>query len=163
LVKLYADLKEKRSLKEISNDHFGAFIKFQRGITAYNYVNDTPRNWESEVYVYWGATGTGKTRKVHEENPNVWVHTDGPWFDGYQGEEAVLFDDFHGGVFKLPYLLKLLDRYPMRVPIKGGFVQWKPKRIYITSNLDPDTWFYNAHEEHKNALKRRFKEVLKFD
>lgn len=84
------------------------------------------------------------------------------WFDGYEGQENVLFDDFHGGVFKLPYLLKLLDRYPMRVPVKGGFVQWKPRRIFITSNIDPDLWFSNANREHVAALNRRFTETFYF-
>jgi len=150
-------------MSAVADEHFSSFIRFQRGIQSYRFVKDQARDFPTEVHVYWGATGTGKTKKVFDENSDVWVHAEGMWFDGYEGQESVLFDDFHGGVFKLPYLLKLLDRYPMRVPIKGGFVQWKPRRIYITSNLDPKMWFMSAHTEHVAALERRFTTVTLFE
>lgn len=149
-------------MSDIADNHFTNFLRYQRGIVAYRFTKDKPRDFATEVHVYWGVTGSGKTKKVFDENSDVWVHAEGMWFDGYEGQEHVLFDDFHGGVFKLPYLLKLLDRYPMRVPIKGGFVQWKPKKIFITSNLDPKVWFSNAHPEHVAALERRFTEVIHF-
>lgn len=72
------------------------------------------------------------------------------------------FDDFGGSEFKLTYLLKLMDRYPMRVPVKGSFVNWVPKKIYITSNYSPKEWFPNAKDEHVKALFRRFKKVVRF-
>lgn len=159
---LHASLQEKKSLEEISNEHFGSFLKYQRGITAYKFANAAKRNWITEVHVLWGSTGTGKTRYVYEHENNVYPHAGGQWFDGYEGQEIVLFDDFAGSEFKLQYLLKLLDRYPMQVPIKGGFVQWAPKKVYITSNLDPDEWYRNAHPEHQQALKRRFTTVQHF-
>lgn len=162
LDELHNSLQAGKSLQDISNEHFVPFLKYQRGICAHKFLNESHRSWVTEVHVYWGATGTGKTRKVYDENTDVWVHAEGSWFDGYEGNENVLFDDFHGGVFKLPYLLKLLDRYPMRVPIKGGFVQWKPKKVFITSNIDPAMWFMSANKEHVLALNRRFTEVLEF-
>lgn len=164
------DLEELRSLlsrrvplREIADTQFGSFIRYQRGIMAARMVYANTRNWVSEVYVYWGPTGTGKTKKAWCEAPEAYVHPGGPWFDGYDGHESVIFDDFGGSEFKLTYLLKLLDRYPMKVPIKGGFVEWVPKRIFITSNLNPNDWFPNAHQEHVAALRRRFTQVLHFN
>jgi hypothetical protein len=63
------------------------------------------------------------------------------WFDGYEGQKLVLFDDFDKGQISFRLLLRLLDRYPMQVPIKGGFVEWCPRVIYITSNLGPARWY----------------------
>lgn len=120
------------------------------------------RNWECEVYVYWGNTGVGKSRRAFEETQNPYVHSGGQWFDGYAGEEEVIFDDFGGSEFKLTYLLKLLDRYPMRVPVKGGFVSWCPKKIYITSNYAPDKWYPSAKDEHVRALFRRITKSIQF-
>jgi hypothetical protein len=120
----------------------------------------------SLVIVYWGRTGSGKTRAVMDNIPNensIYIHPGGQWFDGYDRHEIVLFDDFGGSEFKLTYLLKLLDRYPMRVPVKGGFVSWVPREIYITSNLDPKNWYSNAHHEHVDALFRRFSFIYHFD
>lgn len=35
------------------------------------------------------------------------------WFDGYCGQEVVVFDDFRPWWCRFDYLLRLLDRYPM--------------------------------------------------
>lgn len=166
LIALHDALKRNLPLTEISDEHFGQFIKYQRGINAYRSIHSIQRDWICSVVVYWGKTGTGKTRAVYENLPSkkdLYVHPGGPWFDGYDGQPIVLFDDFGGSEFKLQYLLKLLDRYPMRVPIKGGFVSWAPYEIYITSNINPDNWYSNANEEHVRALKRRITNYVYFD
>lgn len=115
------------------------------------------------VIVYWGSTGLGKTRAVQDNATDLWCYPGSGWFDGYADHKQALFDDFSGSEFKISYLLKLLDRYPMQVPIKGDFVNWAPFEIYITSNLDPINWFPNAHEAHINALFRRFDNVIHFE
>lgn len=116
--------------------------------------------------MYWGRTGSGKTRAVYDNVSNthdIYFHPSGQWFDGYDGQPIALFDDYGGSEFKLTYLLKLLDRYPMRVPIKGGYVSWAPHEIYITSNRAPSEWYPNAYTEHYDALKRRFTNVVYFE
>lgn len=153
-------------MAEIADENFNCFIKYQRGIAAYRLVHSVQRTWQCSVVVYWGRTGAGKTRAVYDNLPSpesLYVHPGGPWFDGYDAQPIALFDDFSGSEFKLAYLLKLLDRYPMRVPVKGGFVSWAPREIYLTSNKDPATWFPNAHPEHVQALFRRFTNVVRFD
>lgn len=159
LASLHASLKEGSTLEQISNDHFASYVRYQRGINAWFATNEKPRDWPTEVIVYWGETGSGKTSKAFEEAPAAYMHPGGSWFDGYTSQSDVIFDDFGGSEFKLTYLLKLLDRYPMRVPIKGSFTQWKPKRIFITSNLNPRDWFPNAHPGHVAALFRRFSRI----
>lgn len=111
------------------------------------------------VTVLHGPTGSGKTRRAFEHDPELWSYPGSGWFDGYYGQATVLFDDFSGSEFKITFLLRLLDRYPMQVPVKGGFTWWAPEQIFITSNLSPDRWYPNAHIEHVRALQRRFSEV----
>jgi hypothetical protein len=126
-------------------------------------MHTTHRNWVCSVVVYYGPTGTGKTRAVMDNLPSpddLWTYSGDGWFDGYDGHKIVLFDDFSGSEFKISFLLRLLDRYPMQVRIKGGFVNWCPEEIYITSNLNPDQWYPNAHQEHIDALKRRLTAVF---
>ena len=125
-------------------------------------MQSKPRVFKTQVQVYWGRTGLGKTRKAfHQSKHNVWFYGSDGWFDGYCGQENVIFDDFGGHEFKLTYLLKLLDRYPMDVRIKGGFTCWCPRTIYITSNKNPSDW-YSCLQVHKEALFRRFSEVIEF-
>lgn len=166
LEELRLALNDGMPLREISNEFFSHYMRYRRSINSFFMLHSIPRTWQCSVIIYYGRTGTGKTSAVYGNLPSIediWVYPGGGWFDGYAGEKIVLFDDFSGSEFKIGYLLKVLDRYPMRVPIKGDFVNWAPQEIYITSNLNPDVWFPNAHQAHREALKRRFTNVVEFE
>lgn len=146
------------TIRKIAEEHPQAAIRYGHGIARLRIVLPPPSREEPPIInVFWGATGLGKTRRVHSEcDPgSLWIHPGGPWFDGYDSHEAVLFDDFDGGWFKLGYLLKLLDRYTFQVPMKGGYLWWNPPKIYITSNIDPRLWYQGASSAQVDALMRR--------
>jgi hypothetical protein len=105
--------------------------------------------------VLWGRTGTGKTRFCYEQikDSTYWSPGDYQWFDGYEGQRIVIIDDYRGE-YPLPLFLKLLDRYPMRVPVKGSFVEWCPKKIFITSNIEPAHWYQTDYESNCAMLRR---------
>lgn len=106
-------------------------------------LNDTPRTWATELHILIGPTRCGKTRKVWEKEDDLWALPEGTssaWFDNYIGQEAVIIDDYAGQI-RYEYLLQITDRYPMQVNSKGGMINWNPKRIYITSNYDMETWY----------------------
>lgn len=154
-----------RSKREIIESNPVVYARYGRFVDTCFIHFSKEREWKPVVVVYWGETGTGKTRKAFEEARDLgspYVHPGGSWFDGYDGGQGVIFDDFGGSEFKLTYLLKLLDRYPMRVPVKGGFVQWLPTHIWITSNYSPKDWYTQAKEEHVRALLRRIDRVVRF-
>lgn len=156
-----ADLiQEGKSFKEIAEAQPAAAIRYGTGILRLRQLYRPTRSTAPEIWTFWGETGTGKTRRVYEfaDLEQLWIHPGDRWFDGYDGQHAVLFDDFDGGWFKLTYLLKLLDRYVFQVPIKGGYTWWAPKTIYITTNLEPKLWYPNAHRQHQDALIRRLEE-----
>lgn len=165
LTELWTWITEGKSEEEIANAFPGQFLRYQNSIVRSIRKYQPERDWMPDNYILWGRAGTGKTRFVYDnhDRKDIYVHPGDCWFDGYEGQEVALFDDFHGGEFKLSYLLKLLDRYPMKVPVKGGFVQWKPRIIYLTSNKDPATWYRNALEEHQAALFRRIKETRYYE
>lgn len=162
---LHESLRRRQPMVVIADEHFGPFLKYQRGINAYRLATALPRSDPPAVVVYWGRTGTGKTRAVWDNAASlrdVWVYGGGGWFDSYDEQTIALFDDFTGSELKLTFLLKVLDRYPLRVPIKGGFVNWRPLEIYITSNLEPASWYSGASQTHVDALFRRFTNVVHF-
>lgn len=115
-----------------------------------------PCAMEREVYVYWGPTGVGKSRKVWElagldaypKDPNT------KFWDGYRDQEKVVIDEFRG-IINISHILRWLDRYPVIVEIKGSSVPLKAKKIYITSNLDPRNWYPDLDDATKAALLRR--------
>jgi len=157
------------SLREISESHFAAFIRYRSGFQAYRLLRQPARDWVMDVRVFWGDTGTGKTRGVYEfagdkpvyplsQNYNGGV----VWWDAYQGEEIVLIDDFYGWL-PISYLLKLLDRYPMLIRTRDGHIQFTSRIVFITSNTSPDEWYPNAPEEVRRALRRRFTQVIHYE
>jgi len=76
----------------------------------------------------------------------------------------VVIDDFYGWL-PLNFMLQLMDRYPMQVPVKGGYVNWAPRFIYITSNKHYVHWY--KWLEHGNdmlrAFERRIDKLVHFD
>lgn len=163
LATFVASVKSGMRKEALLESYLGIYARYPRFAGMCSLMYSKKREWKTLVTVYWGETGTGKTRKAFEEaGAGVYVHPGGKWFDGYEEEENVIFDDFGGSEFKLTYLLKLLDRYQMRVPVKGGFVNWCPKKIWITSNYSPKEWYLTAKDEHVKAMFRRFERVVRF-
>lgn len=109
-----------------------------------------------ECFVYWGKTGTGKSRRAWEE-AGLEAYCKDPrtkFWDGYQDQENVVLDEFRGGI-DVAHLLRWLDRYPVRVEIKGSSKPLVAKKIWITSNISPLMWYPLIDEETLAALMRR--------
>lgn len=159
-------IDEGASDEQIADNYFSKWVIHRRAFSEYRHLKAAKRTSPPEVIVYFGATGTGKTRSAFDESfESCWMAVDNQlnWFDGYKGEKAAIFDDFVGCKnSKFGFLLRLLDRYPMNVPIKGGFTNWIPETIYFTSNLHPNEWFLGVTDAQKAALFRRFTEVKMF-
>lgn len=116
---------------------------------------------EKEVVVLWGPTGTGKSRKAWSD-AGLDAYPKDPmskFWDGYNGQENVVIDEFRGGI-NISHVLRWLDRYPTIVEVKGASVCLKAKKIWITSNLDPRRWYDGLDKETLDALLRRFKTVI---
>jgi len=69
-------------------------------------------------------------------------------------------DEFRGGI-DIAHLLRWLDRYPVRVEIKGSSKPLVAENIWITSNLSPVLWYPMLDEDTLAALMRRM-EVIEF-
>lgn len=160
LIEIAEKVKSGVGLRKIAEEHPASFMRYSTGIARLVSYSVVQRKQPPTIWVFWGKTGTGKTRRVHEfvDPQQLWIHPGDRWFDGYDKHPAVLFDDFCGSWFKLTYLLKLIDRYPMQVPIKGAYTWWAPMTIYFTANHHPKEWYTSASEEHQAALMRRINE-----
>lgn len=113
------------------------------------------RTWKPTVEWIYGKTGTGKSKYAHETLPDAYTKSDNSkWWDGYDGHENVILDDYRGDWMKLSELLTLLDRYERRIEYKGGSRQFLAKRIIITSCKSPQDC-YNVADENIDQLLRR--------
>lgn len=137
------------------------YVKNHVGIEKLIYHHKLPRNHAMQVEIYWGETGTGKTRKAFEENKDLYIKPFGQWWNGYEGQECVLIDDYDG-YLNFREFLQLTDRYPHQVPTKFGFRQFTSKKIIFTSNIDPVLWYSDQENSSLGAFKRRITRVIKF-
>lgn len=168
-------IREGADLSELAHieAHGPVVVKFYKGLTNFRSLIRKPRVSPPEVYWFWGPTGTGKTRAAfsvadkYADRPNdIWVSSGGlKWFDGYDGQSVAIIDDLRSeDVPSFPFLLRLLDRYPMRVEFKGGSILWSPHTIIITSPLSPTDCFANRHRSEDFAqLERRISYIHEFD
>jgi RNA helicase len=81
---------------------------------------------------------TGESREAAELAPDAYYKMDSNhWWDGYEGEDDVIIDDFRADLCPFHELLRLFDRYPHRVQFKGGSREFNSKRIFVTCNKHP--------------------------
>ncbi|ADU76995.1 Rep protein [Cyclovirus PKgoat21/PAK/2009] len=148
-----------RDVKAVALQCPTAYIKYFKGIENYIRIyHATPeRDFKTEVYFFWGPTGAGKSRTAREQalatGLRVYYKPRGDWWDGYNGHECVIFDDFYGWI-KYDEVLKICDRYPYRVPVKGGYENFIAKKIWFTSNK-PLEQIYKFIDYEPSAWRRR--------
>lgn len=152
------------SLQKIAIECPVEFIKFHRGISTYlKTIHPIPsRDFKTEVFYFWGPPGSGKSRRAQIEagfyGGETYYKPRGDWWDGYKQHDNVIIDDFYGWI-KYDELLKITDRYPYRVPVKGGYEEFITKRIWITSNVPLDQ-LYRFPGYNCEAIKRRCTSIL---
>ncbi|AJP36449.1 replication-associated protein [Avon-Heathcote Estuary associated circular virus 20] len=103
-----------KSIREIQEEHPRAYMMYSKGIKDLYYtVNNIEPRSEPPVVIYcYGQTGTGKSRYAKRYSDNVYFkNMSCKWWDGYNGQDVVVFDDIRGDTFKYHELLRILDRY----------------------------------------------------
>jgi len=137
------DVRKGKKPMEIAIDHPRVFLQYLRNIETYRilYFQGEPRNFKSRVFLFSGLARSGKSSAVYRFSPRVYSAHSSGWFDGYNGTDDVLFDDYNHPWYSYDEFMKMLDRYPQRVPFKGGFVNFAPKRIFITTTTKWTQWY----------------------
>lgn len=147
---------------ETAENNPSQWVQYGRRFEDFRRLIMPRRTWKSEVFVFWGAAETGKTKKCWEMAPDA---ADVSWHNGfcigYHGEEDVIIDDFEDTAIPRNTFLKMTDRYPMVMNVKNGEINWSPKRIFITSNYPPESWYALANADP--AVMRRLDHVEKCD
>lgn len=165
-------LDDGATMGAISREFFGQFIRYNRGFEKYALLNPRERERPPHVIIMSGPTGLGKTRMAKSRGCFTDVCWKPPydgsgadhWFDGYCGQRVFLWDEFTEGQCKLPFLLRLLDRYPLMVQTKGTYINFTPEEIILTTNENPNDWYGgNLLRDMIPQLKRRVHHHFVFD
>lgn len=142
VLELYEMVKEGKSDYELQEYNAQAYCRYYKGVDRFRFNTCRQDNKYSpvEVLVWWGPAGVGKTRRAYELAPDLYRVVDPQWWDGYQGQDTILLDDFYGGI-KYSYFLQITDGYKFQLPIKGGYTWKQWSRVIITSNDPPENWY----------------------
>ncbi|QIK03928.1 replication-associated protein [Northern red-backed vole stool-associated circular virus 11] len=148
------------TMKEVAQFFPAMYVRYHRGLKAYDSIihSGEPRDLIDEgpeVWVFWGDTGTGKSYRAYTTWPDAYRKTTSDkWWDGYKGQETVIFDDFKGSSMRLHDFQLVIDRYPHDVEVKGGFVPLSAKRYVFTSNKHPSEWYSETADPHGSVMRR---------
>lgn len=107
------------------------------------------------VLVFYGPTGTGKTfsavKYCKERGLSYYVKNATKWWNGYQNEDVVIFDEFRGDDRQngIPYpdLLQITGRLMIWIETKGGMVPLTCSKFIFTSIFSPDQWYPGSHAQ----------------
>jgi hypothetical protein len=159
------------------NNHFNSYARYGKFFAQFKQMASMRKRRESgyqppEVFIFWGDSRTGKSRRaLFEATQKYGTHgyytLTGKWFDSYDGEPALIINEFVGHLSPT-FLLQLLDGYPLLLPQKHAGAMSQLRSVWITSNSSPDQWWPKLrtterwNPEWDVALRRRCTSVEHF-
>ncbi|KAF5830371.1 hypothetical protein DUNSADRAFT_14684 [Dunaliella salina] len=153
-------------IRHVIMEHPGEFVKHHAGLQKLVAFHAEKRTWKTFVEIHYGDARTGKSRYAFENHPGLYrVNCVGknPWYDGYDNQDVVLYDEFYGQMC-FAELKQIMDRYEMQVPVKQAFANFAPRKIIFTSNTCPTEWYKRLFEKqvHREAFIERIEKVVKY-
>lgn len=148
--------------KEICKTDFALWAKNFKIIERYILLTCPQREWRTKCVLVTGDPGTSKStycRRMVNEDP--YYKDDTIWWPGYDGQEAVVFDEFEGAL-DITMINRICDAFPLVVQVKGGGVAFTAKKIYINSNSEPKDWWPKVSPAKLQSFNRRVDEWLIF-
>lgn len=129
---------------------------------AYANLEEVPLHLERKCFWIYGKARVGKSHACRDAYPELFEKAQNKWWDSYQGETAVLLDDFDKNGACLGHYLKIwADNYRFNAEVKGGTIRPCYTVLLVTSNYTPDQIF-TEDKELCEAVTARFK-VIKLE
>jgi len=153
-----------RTLRSVVEEFPEQFLRFPNAHKQFRFALCKQRDFKTKVFWFFGATGTGKSFKIRELAPDAyWKSCDNHWFDGYDpiAHLDIVFDDYRADFCKFSQLLRYFDEYPLDVQYKGGTSVFRPRRIFVSSPVNPLEMWSHRCQEDLQQLTRRIEVIVK--
>lgn len=154
LIEFVEESREHNGFREVEMvEEFPSILaRYPRFAATVNRMYTPSRTTAPKVFVFYGPTATGKSRFA-----NLLAHYlgscyrvpqakgSGLYFDGYDGQTVLLFDEMYGNRMSWSSLLEVTDRYPNILPIHGSPGQTNQSEyIIFCSNKAPAQWYKDS-------------------
>jgi len=171
-VTLNEAIKKKLCIQDIARFNPEVYVRHAGGIAKLMTAISPQRNFKTDVIVFYGCPGCGKSRTArklaaeHYKPDELYTYSKidpapgKEWWDGYDRHPCVIIDEMDGNTFVWDRILNIFDRYAVIIPVKGGSTHLVAETIFITCNTRPSDWYAGKHEFH--ALRRRIHQCYKF-
>lgn len=160
---------------DVAEEHFGDFVRYFKGFSLYADLLKRREQRMAEkikpkVIVYIGPAGSGKSwhcaadKDYQEDGYQLLIQQSGKvFFDGYEGQKTIWFDEFSGSTLPFSTFCRIADRYGCRVETKGGSVEIVGlKKILISTIELPSQWWRGSERflRDPKQLYRRIDELF---
>lgn len=146
------------SLKDIAMEYPESYIRYHSGIDKLTKLvkPQPPLQRTIRTTILWGPTGTGKTHRCLTSFPKAYSVSPGdhPW-DGYDGQDVIIFDEFRPEFWPITQMNKYLDKWPCELNARYNNKPAAWTKVFIISNIDPSDWWANEPLMLKDAVWRR--------
>lgn len=164
--------EEKPSMLELVEHKPALYMRYSNGIEKARALVAPKRKWMTEVYIFYGNSGTGKSftarllaRSLGYSEDEIYDQNGSKWWPGYDGQPFVICDEFVGktksGAWTFEYWKKVCDMNPFSIEYKGTNVEMRAKVIVFTTNESPYSW-YNPSGDGLVQFNRRIKSLIRF-
>lgn len=155
-------IAEGASMNDIANEFPVQYVHFNKGLRALKTALSSNERYGPPLVIWIvGPSGIGKSRMAHQVAKEAYYKNSSKWWDGYEEQREVVFDDFRIDQFRFDEVLKMIDRYPLQVEIKGGSVWLRANRFIFTSINHPHT--IDVPGEDMEQLRRRIHHVIEVE
>lgn len=167
-------LKEGKTMSEVALENPTTFVKYSGGLMKFaNIIKPPTLRPNLQAFIVWGKTNLGKTHntyetfgianvfKCHNHSKGANQTSDKLWFDGYERQNVLLFDEFTPFQVPLETMNLICDKFPSSGEVKGLFTSLQHEIVIICSNVDPTTWYFNHSDEQREAFFRRITATYK--
>ena len=154
-------------MRKLAEEQPQLVVKYSKGfqeLIKWKTINDVLKQ-PPFVVVMWGTPGFGKTALATQRLGNLGDVFRVPpvikevWYDGYDRQRFVLYDEF---CQKVPFhsFLSFLNGTEL-YPIKGSYVAMRPDVIVLTSMSNPAGWYSGVDHYELSGLERRLNVIYK--
>lgn len=165
-LKVIEEIEQGNTLKQIQAENKAFYFhNEQKVISSFARIN-TPKKYqpgEKRFIIMYGESGAGKSETADlkfpdaAEMPAPQKGSEKVWWDGFHGQEAVVFDEWGHG--RIPYrdCCRLVNYRWFRAKIHHAYVLFNAKIIIVTTTIHPKYWYQTVQD--KTELKRRIQEM----